>query len=386
MIKLYAHAGSGNHGCEALVRTIAPLCPQKPELITYNKDEDYKYGVEMLVENISEITSIRRWSFKHIVFALAKRLLKLDFGFRYRYNSIISKVKKHDIMLSIGGDNYCGYGMNNTLAELNKAFKQKGAKTALIGCSVEPILLKDCEALKDFQRYDLITARETLTYQAMIDAGLKQVKLIPDSAFVLETELCDLPDGFVDGNTVGINISPLIQAREKKSNITQKNYETLIEWVLKQTDMTIALIPHVIWNSNDDLVPLKQLYAKYKETGRVVLIDAEKTLNCKQIKYVISRCRFLITARTHASIAAYSTCVPTLVIGYSVKAKGLALDLFGDYSNYVMPVQELQSSKEILDKFLYIYEHEQMIKQHLQSVIPQYIQDVHKLKSILEKL
>lgn len=44
--------------------------------------------------------------------------------------------------------------------------------------------------------------------------------------------------------------------------------------------------------------------------------------SCGDLKGYISRCRFLVAARTHASIAAYSTGVPALVAGYSVKARG----------------------------------------------------------------
>ena len=48
-----------------------------------------------------------------------------------------------------------------------------------------------------------------------------------------------------------------------------------------------------------------------------------------------------IGARTHATIAAYSSCVPTLVVGYSIKARGIAKDLFGTDEGYVLPVQAL---------------------------------------------
>ena len=64
---------------------------------------------------------------------------------------------------------------------------------------------------------------------------------------------------------------------------------------------------------------------KYKDSGRVCIVD---DCNCMQLKYDISKCRFFVGARTHATIAAYSTCVPTLVVGYSVKSRGIARDLF----------------------------------------------------------
>lgn len=64
---------------------------------------------------------------------------------------------------------------------------------------------------------------------------------------------------------VGINLSPMVQKEEKISGIIMKNYEILIEHILKETDMAIALIPHVIWDDSDDRIPLMQLYERYKK-------------------------------------------------------------------------------------------------------------------------
>ena len=61
-------------------------------------------------------------------------------------------------------------------------------KTALLGCSIEPVLFDDEEILKDLNMYDLIIARESLTYEALIKAGInKNTVLIPDTAFKLKT-------------------------------------------------------------------------------------------------------------------------------------------------------------------------------------------------------
>jgi polysaccharide pyruvyl transferase WcaK-like protein len=64
------------------------------------------------------------------------------------------------------------------------------------------------------------------------------------------------------------------------------------------------------------------------QRGRLTLAPA--TLNAPQLKHVLSRCRYFIGARTHATIGALSTKVPTVSIAYSIKAKGLNRDLFGD--------------------------------------------------------
>ena len=71
--------------------------------------------------------------------------------------------------------------------------------------------------------------------------------------------------------------------------------------------------------------------------------------NAMELKGYIARCRFMVVARTHASIAAYSTQVPTLVVGYSVKARGIAKDIFGTEENYVIPVQSLTKESELTE-------------------------------------
>ena len=66
-----------------------------------------------------------------------------------------------------------------------------------------------------------------------------------------------------------------------------------------------------------------------------------------ELKGIISKCRFFVGARTHSTIAAYSMGIPTLVVGYSVKARGIARDLFGGEEGYVLPVQKLTRDKLI---------------------------------------
>ena len=80
----------------------------------------------------------------------------------------------------------------------------------------------------------------------------------------------------------------------------------------------------------------------------------------------------MVAARTHASIAAYSSLVPTLVLGYSIKSKGIATDLFGDYKHYVLPVQELKSADEVFDEFKWLQQNQEIIHNRLKEVIPEY--------------
>ena len=99
------------------------------------------------------------------------------------------------------------------------------------------------------------------------------------------------------------------------------------------------------------------------------------------MKGYIRRCRFFITARTHASIAAYSSCVPTIVLGYSIKAKGIATDLFGTSENYVLPVQNIRSETDLLENFKWLLNNETAIRDRLTQLMPSYIERAYDARN-----
>lgn len=104
------------------------------------------------------------------------------------------------------------------------------------------------------------------------------------------------------------------------------------------------------------------------------------------MKYIISQCGFFVGARTHATIAAYSTGVPTLVVGYSVKARGIARDLFGTEDGYVLPVQQLREKDELTKAFVSLYERRDAIRTHLNETLPGYIARANDARTALEEL
>jgi colanic acid/amylovoran biosynthesis protein len=235
------------------------------------------------------------------------------------------------------------------------------------GCSIEEEFMTP-EVVEDLKGFDLITVRESLSYEVLKNYGISAVQ-VADPAFLLNKKELPLPKGFVEGNTVGINISPLINDYENGDSIAFNNYVKLIEYILSETDMSICLIPHVVWEYNNDRKPLNSLFEKFKDTNRVILLEDH---NCEELKGFISRCRFFVGARTHATIAAYSTCVPTLVVGYSIKSRGIATDLFGTCENYVVSVQNMKNDSELKEAFKYIVNNESQIKNTLNDIIPKY--------------
>lgn len=383
-IYLYAHGGSGNHGCEAIVRATADILRGHAlHLISSNPEEDRQYGISALATLIRDTDgSIDRRS---VDFLRAYAALKLGKDFipmeKLRYKPAFDHIRRGDIALSIGGDNYC-YADVYKYTMFHEMAKRRGAKTVLWGCSVEPEVAKRPEIARDLANYDLITARETISYEALKAVNPNTV-LVADPAFCLCPQPTALPEGFVPGNTVGINLSPMAMELETVPGMAYDNYAHLIRHILGRTDMQVALIPHVIWDGGDDRRPLRRLYEAFADTGRVCMVTDR---SCTELKTIISQCRFFLGARTHATIAAYSSGVPTLVLGYSVKSRGIARDLFGTEEGYVLPVQNLRRPEELTEAFVKLVKKEDTIRSGLAECLPGFLSRAVQAAAHLESL
>ena len=387
MIIFYMHAGSMNHGCEAIVRsTISIINSKKVFLYSNEPKEDETVNIDKICEVKAHGGKKRKTNPSFIFYKIVELVLGDKPKFRYLYRNLLKEARRGNFYLSIGGDNYCySIPQNHILAFLNEELNKKGCKTALWGCSIEPKLLEDIKVLEDLRRYDFISARESITFEALKKYNAnKHIYLYPDPAFVLETEEVSLPDCFNYNNVIGINISPLICNEGEDKNIAYENYRELVNWVLTETDMTVVFIPHVCKSDNDDRVISRQLIKEFN-SDRVLMINESNKWNCSQIKFAISKCRFIVTARTHASIAAYSSMIPTLVVGYSVKARGIAKDIFGTYEKYVLNIQDVVNNTELKDAFIWVYKNEIPIKNSLQLIIPQLVSKTKEIKKILMK-
>lgn len=365
-VSFYYHGGSANHGCEAIVRASAKILNMPATLWSTMPDSDLAYGLNDLADihedKKQDLTGMKLFRFK-----VHHKLTGSDYLYtRFAHESFFSAIQSGDTYLSIGGDNYC-YAGKDILGHYNQIIHEKGGKTVFWGCSFEPSGM-DAATAKDIARYDLITARESISYETLKAVNPNTI-LVADPAFVLDSVELPLPEGWKEGNTIGINASPLIMQCAKDGSVAYEAYCRLIEHILNATDAAVALIPHVVIENSDDRIPLRSLYEKFASTGRVVLVEDH---NCCELKGYISRCRMFIGARTHATIAAYSTCVPTLVLGYSVKSKGIARDIFGTEEHYVLPVQELRNPDELANGFDWLSANETTVRDHLIKTMPEY--------------
>lgn len=387
-VLLYGHGGSGNRGCEALIRSTTTILRKafgdsvQITVASFRVREDVDAHIPYISNYISHCRHLRRLTPSWVKFQFYKRVMH-DYirAFTFFNYPTINYVNNVDICLSVGGDNYC-YETPYWLYAIDRAVKAVNKKLILWGTSIEPSFI-DTEMEKDLRLFDLITARESITYEALENKRLINLHLCPDPAFVMEREDPPLPVGWQDGKTIGINISPLVMKYERQSGLTLRSVYALMKHILETTDNSIALIPHVTWPYNDDREPLRQLLDSFPDTHRVIWIDGN--YSAPQLKGLISHCRLFIGARTHSTIAAYSSCVPTLALGYSVKARGIAKDILGTES-LVLAVQRLSSEREMLHIFGELCERENELRGHMNKIMPSYISAAWEAGKLVRKL
>ena len=98
---LYPHGGSGNHGCEAIVRTTIDLIGKENDIILFseNPNEDYKY-----IENLDckvktpTLKKIKRISLDYFRAAISYHLLNRKDSYELlTFSPIISSFSKGSI-------------------------------------------------------------------------------------------------------------------------------------------------------------------------------------------------------------------------------------------------------------------------------------------------
>lgn len=391
MSKIYmpSHKDGGNRGCEAITRGTAKIldCP-KDWLIGYsnNLELDIRLGVtdNVLLQRMRTLhdenvfDKVKRKVRRKLIRDEQQRLI-FDSG--VFYDVPLKQIGKSDVALSTGGDMFCYE--NNEVIYINNSLHRRGVKTVLWGCSIGRNNLTP-EKIDTLKKFSAITVRESLTQQVLIEQGIQNVYLYPDPAFVLEPEKCELPKDAYAQEVVGINLSNFVGENVGFDTAFGKNLLHLVEYILEKTQMNIMLIPHVFWEGQDDRVVCEALYRKYAHTGRIFLLDSEKMNYC-QIRYVISKCRFFIGARTHSMISAYSTSVPALALGYSIKARGIARDL-GLSEKLVVDWQALKEKSELTTAFQYMVDNEREIREIYKTNLKLYTNRAYEAKEVIDKV
>jgi len=185
----------------------------------------------------------------------------------------------------------------------------------------------------------------------------------PDMAFGLqpvptgleqEPFIADLNAG---DQLIGLNISELL-FHETESFGLGGDYRELtsriVEWAMRQEQSKLLLVPHVFPYrqtngalSVSDREVCQEVYERYAHQfpGRIAVLQGD--YGPAQIKYIIGKCGFFIGARMHACIAALSQGIPTAMLAYSKKARGV-LGLAG-IPQFVVELRGIENSQVVAE-------------------------------------
>lgn len=391
-VYLCGHTGSENRGCEAILRSTADLLrkcgKQDIYAMTMGLGYDRRIGLDRVLDLIAYP---QRPAYIRAISLMRSKLLGDDlYSSRFSHRELFQRASCDDIIFNVGGDTYC-YGIPKMSYALNEMAQKKGIPTVFWGCSVDERILCDARMQEDVNRYTYIVARETKSYEllkrVLTDPG--KLCLACDPAFTLNPAAVELPENFLAGNTLGLNLSPLVfRNRDVSDTLMLNNVFTLMDNVLEQTGMHICLIPHVYDpdRNTEDIRILRAIYERYTQNSRVCLI--EEDLSCAQLKYIVSKCRFFVGARTHPTIAAYSAGVPALAISYSIKSLGIAKDLFEDENRLAVSWRTIDASDALWKQFSEeVLNREQDIREQYRKTLPAYTAAAENvLREILEKV
>lgn len=321
-----------NGGCEAITKgTLEILNKTFPQYRYLDSYFNYEYKSNEIdrTETCNPIDYPKRWTIKWIILQLLLRFserltAKMLFSTHKKY------IKKSDVVLSLGGDNYSlDYGIPRRFVALGNYVKLQGSKYVIWGASIGPFEKDSAFEHRVAEHFkhdvDLIFVREEVSKEYLSSIGVNDnVYVVADPAFMMKTEECSskvkLPEEYIC-----INFSDLMAKYVTGGDIDEwiKICAETIDKLFEHNKKKLVFIPHVKadYEFCNKILPL----CKYKD--KVILVSKE--LNAAEMKWIISKSICNIACRTHSTIASFSTGVPTISLGYSIKSKGLNVQMYG---------------------------------------------------------
>ena len=382
----FAIVGCGpysNRGCEAIIRgTVEVLSRRFPDatyiVSSFGETPANTQGIETdpRIEHRPPREGVRRFQPGWWRYALLRRISP---GLVYREQNRVQleALRESVCALQAGGDNYSlDYGAPSAFVRLDEALLPTGKPLILWGASVGPFSARpDIEnrMRAHLRKLSLICARETETVAYLSSIGVTEnVRLVADPAFTMPAKQPSLPDEmsrFVERKPIGLNLTPLLgkyRAAEGGPDWPSVAGDC-IRAVADLDAGPVLLVPHVFQGWNDDRSFMKEAAADLPGWGdRLDILPP--TLSAAEFKWAISKLCLFVGARTHATIAALSSCVPTISLGYSMKSSGINKDIFG-HADWRLPATELTPDM-LVGKVKELLSGEDDVRRQLEASIP----------------
>lgn len=170
-----------------------------------------------------------------------------------------------------------------------------------------------------------VTVRESITAERLARVR-PDLERTADMAMLLEPDEGRLPPGLASGDTgtpvLGVSLSSLV------ANTHEGGPEAFVDAVVRGLERVLAAHPHRVLLvahvtgpsiAKDDRVIAREVAALLGDRAEVADVD----LHPAGIKALIADSDVFLGARMHANIAALTSGVPVVAIGYSHKTRGI---------------------------------------------------------------
>jgi polysaccharide pyruvyl transferase WcaK-like protein len=236
-------------------------------------------------------------------------------------------------------------------------------------------------------KIDLITLREEISYNYLIDIGITNPPMIvtADPGFLMRPVSPERSIELLDNEHIPYHKSPLIGITvswistskyylPEIKNIDEKHraYVQLIakvvDHITEELNINVVLLAHVFGPeiSQDDRITLEAIYRQSRNKDMVWLITKEYT--AEEIKGIIGNLDLLVGERLHSIIAAITMNVPIIAITYpSPRMLGIARMMH--IEDWVVNVEELDS-KLYISKIDQVWSVRDEVKQNLKMTLP----------------
>lgn len=394
---LIGNASYQNRGCEAIVRGTAAIleaavAPHRLTLTNafYGNEHDAVWQKtseeDARIEHVRLAGYPRKWTREWVEDRLNRAL---GTNFTSVHRPLLRAAATAACALEIGGDNYTlDYGFPEHLVTMDRWLMRKGKPVIIWGASVGPfndLPTYETKVLMHFRSLPGVLVRERESYNYLVhDHHLENVYLHSDPAFVMN-EVQPLDESIcarISPAPIILNISPLLFAyvsskRKMPWQTTREDLEphiqqavTIVVGLQRATGLPILLLPHVYssYPGIDDYSFLRTVYEECRRRGVEGVGVVDEKIGARELKWLIARSRAVVAARTHATIAGISTCVPTISLGYSRKAIGINQDVFGS-QQYCIMARDLEP-EHIIERVQHILSKEAEIRALLAKRVP----------------
>jgi polysaccharide pyruvyl transferase WcaK-like protein len=230
---------------------------------------------------------------------------------------------------------------------LAKMYERKSVKCT---SSYGPIVSKnDLVAARFAGRhiFDVMCAREVESERQMREiAGIMTpIKISPDMANLMPYT----PGGKKLKKLVGISVSHQVIRQWKAGETYICCVSNLIRHILKMTLGKVLLIPNEIpsYSEYHDAHVATEIWKELDCNSNVSVLDVSQ-MSSTQLKTEIGQCEVLVASRYHSCVAALSSGIPTLVVGWHHKYYEL-LKLY-DQEQWIISSEDCTTS-ELIRKF-----------------------------------